>query len=568
MKRMAMVLVALLVMVTLVSSAMLAESPANATVSQDRLSTILRSEDGLVWQVGYAYGGATLRVSGPDGWSDEAAFGANATLRWQVDASKLADGRYQYELRFAPLLSAAAQAALDAAPERPERELVVAQLLASGEMPESMPVISEGFVVREGALLLPVPTEQDAEGGGEANVTAQAERDLAATYNEDVYVVGGLCVGVDCDGSESFYFITMHLKEDNTRLRFTDSSDIEGYPTRDWELVANESNNYGADYFAIRDLGRNSMPLLIEGNAPNNALRIVADGSVGIGESSPEKLLHMRSSNDPTIRLEQHDPGGWGSYTWDLRANESWFAVRDAVIDTQPFRVYPGQADDALVLRHGRVGLGLESPAHGLHIYDGSDYPAMVVDHNSVVSATIAVTETQTLVGSLSDHPVVLMAGYDPESGETGGALTLDIRGAMTVTAGADPTMQLDANGNMVLSGALTEASDVNRKEHFAEVDGEAVLAALTERPISTWNYIGDDPSVRHMGPMAQDFYAAFGLGADETHLAPLDVNGVTLAALQAQNRQIAALEAENAELGARLDQLETLVAELLADEE
>ncbi len=118
----------------------------------------------------------------------------------------------------------------------------------------------------------------------------------------------------------------------------------------------------------------------------------------------------------------------------------------------------------------------------------------------------------------------------------------------------------LDNNGNLEIGGLLTEASSVLLKEHFVAIDGQQVLDRLARLPITTWNYKTDAPSVRHMGPMAQDFYAAFGLGADERHLAPLDVNGVALAGVQALSQQIQALEQQNAELLQRLQALEALV--------
>jgi len=62
-------------------------------------------------------------------------------------------------------------------------------------------------------------------------------------------------------------------------------------------------------------------------------------------------------------------------------------------------------------------------------------------------------------------------------------------------------------------------------KTNFAQVDGQEVLARLTKVPIQTWNYRAEDPSVRHMGPTVQDFYAAFGPGADDRHLAALDTS-------------------------------------------
>jgi hypothetical protein len=115
----------------------------------------------------------------------------------------------------------------------------------------------------------------------------------------------------------------------------------------------------------------------------------------------------------------------------------------------------------------------------------------------------------------------------------------------------------LDNNGNLELGGLLTEASSVFLKENFTPVDGQDVLQVLADLPISTWNYKTDDASVRHMGPVAQDFYAAFGLGQDAEHLAPLDANGVTMAALQAMYTRLIALEQQNAQLQAQLDAIQ-----------
>jgi len=125
---------------------------------------------------------------------------------------------------------------------------------------------------------------------------------------------------------------------------------------------------------------------------------------------------------------------------------------------------------------------------------------------------------------------------------------------------GAADIFLLDNNGNLEIGGLLTEASSVLLKEHFVAIDGQEVLDRLARLPITTWNYKTDAPSVRHMGPMAQDFYAAFGLGADDRHLAPLDVNGVALAGVQALSQQVQALEQQNAELLQRLQALEALV--------
>jgi len=110
-----------------------------------------------------------------------------------------------------------------------------------------------------------------------------------------------------------------------------------------------------------------------------------------------------------------------------------------------------------------------------------------------------------------------------------------------------------------------TSISDRNLKEGFAAIDPGAVLAKVLALPLTTWSYRGEP--VRHLGPMAQDFHAAFGLGADDRHIHTLDAAGVALAAVQglhvlvaAQARQLAALQRECAALRARLE-IEELVA-------
>lgn len=98
--------------------------------------------------------------------------------------------------------------------------------------------------------------------------------------------------------------------------------------------------------------------------------------------------------------------------------------------------------------------------------------------------------------------------------------------------------------------GGFGNISDRKLKENFAAVDPKDVLARINQMPISTWNYKFDDASVRHLGPMAQDFAAAFGVGHDNHHISSIDEGGVSLAGIQAlyklvqqQSKQIKALQ-------------------------
>ena len=94
----------------------------------------------------------------------------------------------------------------------------------------------------------------------------------------------------------------------------------------------------------------------------------------------------------------------------------------------------------------------------------------------------------------------------------------------------------LDESGNLTLTGACACASDRNRKEKIIPVDPDGILSKIAALPITEWQFKGED--LRHLGPMAQDFYAAFGLGQGETTIATVDADGVALAAIQALYRE------------------------------
>ena len=104
-------------------------------------------------------------------------------------------------------------------------------------------------------------------------------------------------------------------------------------------------------------------------------------------------------------------------------------------------------------------------------------------------------------------------------------------------------------------SGSWSTLSDRASKTNFVATDPTAVLDALATLPVSTWNYRAQDEGVRHMGPVAQDFHAAFGLGECDTSISTVDADGVALAAIQGLyelvRRQQAELEALRAELRA-----------------
>jgi hypothetical protein len=135
---------------------------------------------------------------------------------------------------------------------------------------------------------------------------------------------------------------------------------------------------------------------------------------------------------------------------------------------------------------------------------------------------------------------------------------------------GISPFKLLNTSSGAYLSvgGTWADNSDRNKKENFAPVDAREILDRVTRLPVSHWNYHAEDKSVRHIGPTAQDFHAAFAVGAGDKHIAALDANGVALAAIQGLNRKLEEqrLElqqkaTEITKLKERLEALEQIVA-------
>jgi hypothetical protein len=116
--------------------------------------------------------------------------------------------------------------------------------------------------------------------------------------------------------------------------------------------------------------------------------------------------------------------------------------------------------------------------------------------------------------------------------------------------------MTLNQSG-LTVNGTFVSSSDRAAKQDLRPVDPRAVLEGVARLPIAEWSY-ANDPSVRHVGPMAQDFHAAFGVGPDERHISMVDADGVALAAIQALTRMVDDQRAELARLKARLESLES----------
>lgn len=119
-----------------------------------------------------------------------------------------------------------------------------------------------------------------------------------------------------------------------------------------------------------------------------------------------------------------------------------------------------------------------------------------------------------------------------------------------------------------VPAGNLVHASSRTLKRDIAPVDPDQILDRVLSLPLASWRYDRDTAAGLHLGPMAEDFYAVFGLGSDERTIAASDVSGVALAAIQGlkaehdrklaqKQSEITSLRSEVATLRARITALE-----------
>jgi trimeric autotransporter adhesin len=139
--------------------------------------------------------------------------------------------------------------------------------------------------------------------------------------------------------------------------------------------------------------------------------------------------------------------------------------------------------------------------------------------------------------------------------------------------AGGTELMRLSTNGDLQVTGnliayAILNTSDRNAKSLIRSINPQAILAKVAALPISRWVYNADEKKSWHLGPMAQDFRAAFGLGQDDKTIATVDAGGVALAAIQGLNVKVMAqIKAKDAEIASLQKAHDALLQKLAAIE-
>jgi hypothetical protein len=228
--------------------------------------------------------------------------------------------------------------------------------------------------------------------------------------------------------------------------------------------------------------------------------------------------------------------------------------------------------DDALAMGPSSIAGGLASIVLGPSIANGNFGVAIGLQNSASGQFSVAIgknARTANRQGSivLGDG----CAGFSSDSVYPTANNQFVVRGCGGVKVftnqGLTSGVELSAGGS-----GWSAVSDRNRKENFLALDGEDILARLRGVPVTTWNYRTQDRSIRHMGPMAQDLHAAFGLGESELMINSIDIDGINLRGVQAVADRTDALRvevqtliAENAALRGQVSDLESRLRRLEA---
>ncbi len=348
---------ALSISLLILSSSLSAAEPASLSGESSVLS----------WHVNVPFERATLSLRGPDGLFIAQEFSPAQTLRFALmtaDGQPLPDGRYAYELDLLPVLSESARSALEevqSTGDAGDR----AHLRRSGLLPSGDLRMSGGFALIGGVL----------RGSGLEEHEPNHPEPQDDVIADDVIVQGNLCVGgFGCTNGEVFGSDDLKLEDTRLGILFEDSSSAS-FPTHDWRILVNDGLD---EFFAVEDVETTRIPFRITPGTKSDAFVIAGDEAdsrntaIGIGTATPARAIHVKTSDTPSLRLEQDGSGGFLTQTWDIRANESRFVIEDVNALTVPFRIDTGAPEDSFFITGtGDVGIGLSQPEEKLHVDGG-----------------------------------------------------------------------------------------------------------------------------------------------------------------------------------------------------
>ena len=404
----------------------------------------------------------------------------------------------------------------------------------------------------------------------------------AQVFVDDIIVQGSACVGFDCSSSENFGFDTQRLKENNLRIHFDDTSASGSFPSNDWRISINSSDNGGANYFAIEDATANTTPFRVMAGAGNNAIYVSnSGGNVGMGNANPVVELHVTDGDSPTMRLEQDGANGWTPQTWDIAGNETNFFIRDVTNGSKlPFKIKPGAPDNSIYIdAEGDIGLGTANPGtNALQVESGNVYlKAGNIGINKAPS-----TYALDVLGNAQFEGTTLYKG-DVSYFLTNGtsfltptfttALRIDAVNGRVGIGTATPSYELEVCGTIATTAAqvttgITCSSDKRFKKNIETLTG-SLDKIINLRGVSYDWRIADFPEkhfneAHQIGFIAQEIETLLPelVNTDDKGYKSVDYSKITPVLVEAIKEQQQIIDQQQAELN-ELRELKSTVAAL-----
>jgi hypothetical protein len=504
------------------------------------------------------YARLILRVSTPSGDVFSREFEAGTVPTFSLvdeNGSKLPDGNYVYELRVAPRLTRDVREALAAARAKGDDQ-AVRDLERSGKLTTQAMVQSGSFSVKDGAAYAggaeepktPADPNVSVQSAGKKKAAGTGVTPLDVVTPDDIIVQGSACIGLDCVNNESFGFDTIRLKENNTRIKFDDTSTGAGFPANDWQLTANDSASGGANKFSIEDITGSKVPFTVIAGAPTNSVFVASTGKVGLRTSTPVLDLHINTSDTPAHRLEQNNSGGFTAQTWDIAGNEANFFIRDVTGGSRlPFRIRPGAPTSSIdISASGDVGVGTASPGRKLEL-SGTGNVGMKITDTSISNAAFLLYLRNTNA-SLAGRQFSI---FDENAAVD--RLVINASGQIGFGGALNPTNPLEhgSGARLTAAGVWTNASSRALKMNIRGITALEALRTLPALKPVKFEYKAE-PGETYAGFIAEDVPDLVAQ-SDRRTLSPMDIVAVLTKVVQEQQKTINTLKAKMSRLEKRV---------------
>jgi len=536
---------------------------AQSLRTDDPIAAVAADSAEITFQPRVEYSRLILRVSTPAGdvFSREFEAGTLPSFKLIDDSGlKLPDGHYVYELRLTPHVDREVRDALAAAREKGDDQ-VVRDLQRSGKLPTQVAVQTGAFSVKDGAVYFGGVEEPKTPGAPGASIQSAGKKKnggdgvtiMDVVTPDDIIVQGSACIGLDCVNNENFGFDTIRLKENNTRIKFDDTSTSAGFPANDWQLTANDSASGGANKFSIEDITGSKVPFTITAGAATNSIFVDSTGRVGLRTATPVLDLHINTSNTPAHRLEQNSSGGFAAQTWDIAGNEANFFVRDVTGGSRlPFRIRPGAPTSSIdISASGNVGVGTASPGGRLHVL-GTENTNGIFEGGAATHSLIQFKNSGTARGFIGFANLGSTGlSFFNAAGNVVNLLVAD-DGKIGIGGVTSPTSPIQhSNGATLTAGGVwSNASSRSLKMNIHSLSTRDAFKTLRGLEPVTFQYKAA-PDESHVGFIAEDVPDLVA-ASDRKTLASMDVVAVLTKVVQQQQKTIADLEAKMARIEKR----------------